>query len=72
MFADFINQLTVLGAVDAHHLAGAAQRHLRLVGADVGREYAVVLVADFDDALARGHAPEDDLAGLAGVTAARQ
>ena len=56
---DLAQELAVLGGVNANDLARPAEGDLRLIGADVGGEHGVALIADFKDALAGLHAPDN-------------
>ena len=41
-----VQELSVFGRKDLHDLAGAADRHLPLVGRDVGGQHRIGLIAD--------------------------
>ncbi len=69
MLAGFIDERVVIGAVDAEDLARAAEGDEGAVGAEVGREDEVVLLAGFDQAFARLDVEDDDAAGLAAAPA---
>ncbi len=69
---DVAKFLAVLGRIDADQLVRSAQRDLRLVGADVGRQHGIGFVPDFDDLRAGLDAPDHGLAGLPAAAARRQ
>ena len=58
--------------VNPHDLARAAERDLAVIGADVGGEHGVVLLADLEDPLAGLHVERDGQARLPAAAAADQ
>ncbi len=58
--------------VDSHHLAGATQGDLPVVGADIGGQHGVVFLAHLEDALARLDVERDGQTGLSAPATACQ
>ena len=54
MFFDFVGELAIGSVVDANHFTGATKRNQGLVGADIGGENGVCLVAHGGDTLPCG------------------
>ena len=62
MFAEFVAELSVGGAVNFDTFARAAERDELLIGAEVGGEHGVNFIADGGEALAGRHVEEHDTA----------
>ena len=58
MLGEGVQELSVFGRKDLHDLAGAADRHLPLVGRDVGGQHRIGLIADRCEPLAGGDVEE--------------